>query len=396
MLNKGSASKKPESTPVADAKKAAPQAQVAKKAPAAAPKAVVRASHTAEDLKKLSKDNKRYSDHGRMMKGIPEVELMAVPGKDLHDQDKLLSMLWSCLFGGLVGFPRGKLIELYAENHVGKTAQAMQWAGMIQRCGLKVGGIDVEHAFDKSLARRVKMDPDKLTMTRPISGNEAIEDLSQLINVEQCDYIFHDSIAASTPQERATQDKNMIGDHARLWSSKLPEIKSSSGAAGATVVLINQLRTKIGVMFGDPLTTTGGKGPAFFSDLRISLSKVEVALDENKSETGYTMRVKIVKNKLTGIKGTYDVRMKPGHLINWPETAVNWAERFGLTDKEVKTIAGIAFEGRSDQKSLEKVVSGKEELVFAAVLLKLKEQQAVFAAGWDIEVSTPEEDSYEE
>lgn len=394
MLKKGSIANKPAANATTDA---APAPVVTKKAPSVAPKAsLARPTRTAEDLKKLAKDNKRYSDHGRMMKGIPEVEVMCEPGKDLQAADVKLSLLWSCIFGGLSGFPRGKLFELYADNHVGKTAQAMQWAGMMQRAGLKVGGVDVEHAFDKSLARRVKMDPDNITMTRPVTGNDAIEDLSQLINVEQCDYIIHDSLAASTPAQRATEDKQMIGDHARLWSNKLPELKSSAGTSGATVILLNQKRQKIGVMFGDPTTTTGGNAPAFYSDMRLSLSKVEVVVDENKSETAYTMRVKVVKNKLTGIKSTYDVRMNPGHIINWPETAVVWAERFGLVDKENKIIAGISFTGRSDSKTLQATIAGKEETVFQMIFAQLVEQRNAFAAGETLVVAAQAEDAYEE
>lgn len=201
------------------------------------------------------------------------------------------------------GVPKGRIIEVYGPESSGKTTLTLHMIAEIQKSGGMSAFIDAEHALDPEYARRIGVDLDSLLVSQPDSGEQALEIVETLVRSNAIDLIVIDSVAALTPKaeiEGEMGDSHM-GLQARLMSQALRKLTSAISKSKTTVVFINQLRMKIGVMFGNPETTTGGNALKFYSSVRLeirSIGKLEEGTGDEKNYTGSRVKVKVVKNKV--------------------------------------------------------------------------------------------------
>ncbi|MCF7846500.1 MAG: recombinase RecA [Candidatus Gracilibacteria bacterium] len=201
------------------------------------------------------------------------------------------------------GWPRGRVIEIYGPESSGKTTLALHAVSEFQKKGSTVAFVDAEHAMDPEYAERLGVNVDDLLLSQPDSGEQALEIVEALVRSGGIDLIVVDSVAALTPRaeiEGAMGDSQM-GLQARLMSQALRKLTAISSKMGTTIIFINQIRMKIGVMFGNPETTTGGNALKFYSSLRVEVrkgGKIEVGTGDAKEAHGNEMRVKVVKNKV--------------------------------------------------------------------------------------------------
>jgi len=201
------------------------------------------------------------------------------------------------------GVPKGRIIEVYGPESSGKTTLTLHMITEIQKAGGMAAFIDAEHALDPEYARRIGLDLDSLLVSQPDSGEQALEIAETLVRSNAIDLIVIDSVAALTPKaeiEGEMGDAHM-GLQARLMSQALRKLTAAISKSKTTVVFINQLRMKIGVMFGNPETTTGGNALKFYASVRMeirSIGKLEEGTGEEKNYTGLRVKVKVVKNKV--------------------------------------------------------------------------------------------------
>ena len=200
---------------------------------------------------------------------------------------------------GVGGIPKGRIIEIYGPESSGKTTLAMHILAEAQRKGEEVAFIDAEHAFDPTYAETIGLDIDNLYISQPDFGEQALEILEALVRSAGFGVIVVDSVAALTPRaeiEGEMGDSHM-GLQARLMSQALRKLTAITGKTGTTIIFLNQLRMKIGIMFGNPETTTGGNALKFYSSIRMDIRQKDKILKEGKV-IGHVRRVKIVKNKV--------------------------------------------------------------------------------------------------
>jgi recombination protein RecA len=200
---------------------------------------------------------------------------------------------------GIGGFPRGRVIEIYGPESSGKTTLAIHAMAEAQKAGGMAAMIDAEHAFDRFYAEKVGVNMKNLLISQPDCGEDALEIADQLIRSSAVDIVVIDSVAALTPKaeiEGEMGDKQM-GLQARLMSQALRKLTASISKTNTTCIFINQLREKIGVMFGSPETTTGGNALKFYASIRLDIRRVTSNKD-GEEVTGNHVRVKVVKNKL--------------------------------------------------------------------------------------------------
>lgn len=200
---------------------------------------------------------------------------------------------------GVGGFPRGRIIEIYGPESSGKTTLAIHAIAEAQRQGGVAAIIDAEHAFDRFYAENLGVDTTNLWIAQPDNGEQALDIAEQLINSGAIDILVIDSVAALTPKaeiEGEMGDKNM-GLHARLMSQAMRKLTGAISRTRTTCIFINQLRDKIGVMFGNPETTTGGNALKFYASIRLDIRPTAV-LKDGDDVVGRTVKVKVVKNKV--------------------------------------------------------------------------------------------------
>lgn len=201
------------------------------------------------------------------------------------------------------GVPRGRVIEIFGPESSGKTTLTLHIVAEAQKRGGQAAFIDAEHALDPEYARKIGVDVDNLLISQPDSGEQALEITETLVRSNAIDVIVVDSVAALTPKaeiEGEMGDAHM-GLQARLMSQALRKLTSAISKSRTTVIFINQIRMKIGVMFGNPETTTGGNALKFYSSVRMdirSIGKLEEGVGEDKEMVGNRVRVKVVKNKI--------------------------------------------------------------------------------------------------
>jgi recombination protein RecA len=200
---------------------------------------------------------------------------------------------------GIGGLPRGRVVEIYGPESSGKTTVALHAVANAQKAGGVAAFIDAEHALDPEYAKRLGVDTDALLISQPDSGEQALEIADMLIRSGALDIIVIDSVAALVP--RAEIDGEMgdshVGLQARLMSQALRKMTGAINGSGTTAIFINQLREKIGVMFGSPETTTGGKALKFYASVRMDVRRIET-LKDGTDMVGNRTRIKVVKNKL--------------------------------------------------------------------------------------------------
>ena len=200
---------------------------------------------------------------------------------------------------GIGGLPRGRVIEVYGPESSGKTTVALHAVANAQKAGGNAAFIDAEHALDPVYARALGVDTDSLLVSQPDTGEQALEIADMLIRSGGIDIIVIDSVAALVPKAEIEGEMgdSHVGLQARLMSQALRKITGALSATGTTAIFINQLREKIGVFFGSPETTTGGKALKFYASVRIDVRRIET-LKEAGSPVGNRTRAKVVKNKM--------------------------------------------------------------------------------------------------
>ncbi|MCA9374121.1 recombinase RecA [Candidatus Peregrinibacteria bacterium] len=300
------------------------------------------------------------------------------------------------------GIPRGRVIEIFGPESSGKTTLTLHAIAEVQKKGGQAAFIDAEHALDPEYARKIGVNIDELLVSQPDSGEQALEIVDSLVRTNAIDLIIVDSVAALTP--RAEIDGEMgdahMGLQARLMSQALRKLTSTIGKTKTTVIFINQLRMKIGVMFGNPETTTGGNALKFYSSVRMdirSIGKIENGTGVDKVVNGNRVRVKVVKNKIAppfriaefdimynkGISFTgdlvdlatkYEITRKSGAFYSYKELKLGQGREnvkdfldqnekvLKEIEKEVRThISSLREDGTAAPKGTEEASAGKAE-----------------------------------
>ncbi len=200
---------------------------------------------------------------------------------------------------GIGGFPKGRIIEIYGPESSGKTTLAIHAISESQRKGGIAAFIDAEHAFDPTYAKKLGVDIDNLLVSQPDNGEQALEIADNLIRSGAIDIIVIDSVAALTPKAEIDGEmgESKVGLHARLMSQALRKLTSTISKTGCCCIFINQLREKIGVMFGSPETTTGGNALKFYASVRLDIRRIQ-AIKDGDQNIGNRVKVKVVKNKV--------------------------------------------------------------------------------------------------
>lgn len=252
------------------------------------------AAEKSEKLKVLqaaiSKIEKNYGKGSIMKLGDRAVEEMDTISTGSIALDAAL---------GVGGFPKGRIIEIYGPESSGKTTLAIHAIAESQKNGGLAAFIDAEHAFDSNYAKKLGVDVDNLYISQPDNGEQALEIADNLISSGAVDIIVIDSVAALTPKSEIDGEMgdSKMGLHARLMSQALRKMTATISKTKCCCIFINQLRDKIGVMFGSPETTTGGNALKFYSSIRLDIRRIQ-AIKDGEANIGNRVRVKIVKNKV--------------------------------------------------------------------------------------------------
>ncbi len=201
---------------------------------------------------------------------------------------------------GVGGYPRGRVIEIYGPESSGKTTLTLHAMAEAQKKGGIAAFIDAEHAFDRGYAEKLGVDVENLIISQPDNGEQALEIADNLIRSGAIDIVVIDSVAALTPKSEIEGEMgdSKMGLHARLMSQALRKLTGSISKTKCTVIFINQLREKIGVMFGNPETTTGGNALKFYASVRLDIRRSTQIKDSDSNAMGNKTRVKVVKNKV--------------------------------------------------------------------------------------------------
>ena len=252
---------------------------------------------------------------------------------------------------GIGGYPRGRIIEVYGPESSGKTTLALHAIAEVQKTGGKAAFIDVENAIDPVYAKNLGVNIDDLLLSQPDSGEQALEITSMLVRSGAIDLIVVDSVAALVPQAEldGTMSDNSIGLQARLMSKALRNLARDMNKNKCTVIFINQLREKIGVMFGNPETTTGGRSLRFYASVRIEIRKGE-AIKAGTEIIGNKTNVKISKNKVAPPFKTAQIEIRYGEGISRLAEVIDLAVEYDLLEK-----SGTWFSYKG-----EKIGQGKE------------------------------------
>ena len=235
---------------------------------------------------------------------------------------------------GIGGIPKGRVTEIHGPESSGKTTLTLQIIAQCQKEGGTCAFIDAEHALDPQYAEKLGVNVDELLLSQPDTGEQALEVADMLVKSKSVDLVIIDSVAALVPR---AEIEGEMGDHhvglqARLMSQALRKITGNIQRSGATVVFINQIRMKIGVMFGSPETTTGGNALKFYSSVRLDIRRIG-SVKEGDEVTGNETRVKVVKNKVSPPFKQAEFQIMYGLGINQEGEILDFGNKLGLVEK---------------------------------------------------------------
>ncbi len=276
---------------------------------------------------------------------------------------------------GVGGFPRGRVIEVFGPESSGKTTLALQVIAEAQAAGGIAGFVDAEHALDPVYARRLGVDIDNLLVSQPDYGEQALEITSALISSGTIDVVVVDSVAALVPKAELEGEMgdSFMGLHARLMSQALRKITGAVSRANACMVFINQVREKIGVMFGNPETTTGGRALKFYSSVRLEVRRVS-ALKDGDVAIGNRTKIKVVKNKVASPFREAEVDILYGEGISQEGDLLDLGSEHGVIEKSGSwfSFAGERLgQGRENARTFLKERSDIRQKIDAAIREKL-------------------------
>ena len=235
---------------------------------------------------------------------------------------------------GIGGLPKGRVVEIYGPESSGKTTLTLQIIAECQKAGGSAAFIDAEHALDPEYAKALGVDTDELLLSQPDTGEQALEVTDMLVKSGSLDVIVVDSVAALVPRAELEGDMgdSHVGLQARLMSQALRKITGSIQKSNTLVIFINQIRMKIGVMFGSPETTTGGNALKFYSSVRLDIRRVG-AIKDGDEIVGNETRVKVVKNKMAPPFKVVDFQILYGKGINRMAEIIEYAVKKGAIEK---------------------------------------------------------------
>ena len=235
---------------------------------------------------------------------------------------------------GIGGVPQGRVIEIFGPESSGKTTLTLQVIAECQKAGGTAAFIDAEHALDPLYAKKLGVNVDELLLSQPDTGEQALEVADMLVKSQSVDLLVIDSVAALTPR---AEIEGEMGDHhvglqARLMSQALRKITGNIQRSNATVIFINQIRMKIGVMFGNPETTSGGNALKFYSSVRLDIRRIG-SVKEGEEVIGNETRVKVVKNKVSPPFTKAEFQILYGKGINVEGEIIDFGQKLGLIEK---------------------------------------------------------------
>ena len=272
------------------------------------------------------------------------------------------------------GYPKGRIIEIYGPESSGKTTLALHAIAEIQKTGGQAAFIDAEHALDPSYAKRIGVDIDNLLISQPDNGEQALEICETLVRSNAVDLIVVDSVAALVPQAEIDGDMGdaQMGLQARLMSQAMRKLTAIISKSKATVIFINQIRMKIGVMFGNPETTTGGNALKFYASVRIDIRRIG-QIKDGENIIGNRTKIKVVKNKIAAPfrSAEFDIMYNEG--VSKVGDVLDLAVQYGVFDKAG---AFIKYNGETigqGREAVKRVLKEKPEF-FAEIEQKVREK----------------------
>ena len=264
---------------------------------------------------------------------------------------------------GVGGYPKGRIIEIYGPESSGKTILAIHAIAEAQKQGGIAAFIDAEHAFDRFYAAKLGVDVNSLLISQPDNGEQALEIADQLIRSSAVDIIVIDSVAALTPKKEIEGEMgdNVVGLQARLMSQALRKMTSTISKTSTTCIFINQLREKIGVMFGNPETTTGGNALKFYSSVRLDIRRV-TSIKDGDEVIGNQVRVKIIKNKVAPPFRKAEFEITFGEGISKTGEIVDLGVEYGIISKSGSWFSYNDTRLAQGRDAVKKVIKDNPEL----------------------------------